>query len=215
MRKLYYAPGIISLVGFLFLLPYSFKRIIPKKETTLKFNVPKKGGDLDQFAEESISKDISKKKKITFTLNENRETNRKKLEVVRYEARKLKYTLDTSPVILINFTTELSYGQFINLIDQCKQDSIRRYSILNNGFVIFGESPPRKVEPNGFECFLCNDVIHLPPPEKSFKEKLITAIRPYTNFQTIGLLTGWIILAVMSLYFMRKRALSSHPSSTP
>ena len=215
MRKLYYAPGIISLAGFLFILPYSFKRIVPKKEGTIKFYVPMTEGDPYQFSETYISNNISSKKKLKITLNDDRKTNSKKLEMIRYEARKLKYTYDTSAVILLKFTDKFHYGEFIKLLDQCNQDSIRRYSILNNEFVIFGESPPRKVEPNTSECFLCNDVIHLPAPEKSFKEKLITAIRPYTNFQTIGLLTGWSILAVMSLYFMRERALSSHPSSTP
>ena len=72
MRKIYYTPGIISLIGFLFLLPYCFKKIVPKKETLLKFYVPMKQGEPYQFSETYISQYIIPKKKLKITLNNDK-----------------------------------------------------------------------------------------------------------------------------------------------
>jgi hypothetical protein len=215
MRKLYYAPGIITLVGLLFLLPWCFKKIVPKKQTLLKFYVPKKQGGPDQFSETYTSEYISPKKKLKVILDGDKLTNLKKLDLIRYEARKLKYSCDTSSIILLNFTDEFSYGDFIKLLDQCKQDSIRRYSILGNGFVIFGEAPPKKAEIKYAHPDFISDVIIIPPPKKPFEKRFLIAMTRYSNFQTLSLSIGWIILVITHLYFQQKKKKVSDSSSTP
>ena len=67
------------------------------------------------------------------------------MEMIRYEALKLKYTEDTSKVILINLTDSIRYGDFVSIIDMCEADGHKRYAYWDNKFVIFGELPKRKI----------------------------------------------------------------------
>ena len=212
---MYYAPGIISLIGFLFLLPYSFKRIVPKKETVITLFVPgTKISPHPMNSEEYTLKSISGKRKIDFILDGDEKTNLEKLDIIRYESRKLQYTFDTTQVIVISFTGQASYGDFVKIADLCYAEGIKRFApVIGNSFIILGEFPPRQIkEDSTFTYFLCGDVIPTPPPEKSFKEKLVIAIKPYINSQVISLITGWIILATTYLCFRKRKAITNSSS---
>ena len=68
------------------------------------------------------------------------------MEMIRYEALKLKYTEDTSKVILINLTDSIKYRDFVSIVDMCDADGHKRYAYWDNKFVIFEELPKRKIE---------------------------------------------------------------------
>jgi hypothetical protein len=215
MRKLYYAPGIISLIGFIFLLPYAYKRIVPPKQNYLRINFPKDdpSNSASVFSEQYILKFIHRKNKITFTLDQDKETNAKKLEMIRYEARKLKYTFDSTAVVLVQFTDDVAYGEFIRLLDQCKVDSIRRYALCKNTFVIIGDPVPEKNQSSTIIPYFGSDVVKY-SPQKTFEEKLIEVVKPYISFQSISLFISWLILATTHLLFHQKKQWVSHSSST-
>jgi hypothetical protein len=80
----------------------------------------------------------SSKKRIKLELNGDGELNAKKLELIKYEARKLKYTKDTNTVIEVTLTTETKYKEFINLLYICNEDKHKRFVLVKNRFVIFG-----------------------------------------------------------------------------
>jgi hypothetical protein len=213
MKKLYYFPGVISLIAFFFLLPFCYKKIAPQKINLLRLNVPSLNPNpLLPYTERGILKYNSKKRKLNICLDDDVKTNSKKLELIRFEAKKLKYTFDTSSIIVIKFSDDMSYGQFIKLVDICKTDSIRRYAPFQNYFIIYGESPPtepKTIKESSFIFF--DDVVRIqqPPPKESFEEKLIVAIKPYLRFDIISLVSGWIILVITHLHYGRKRRLQT------
>ena len=147
--KLLYVPGLISVVGFLTMLPSFYKRNIPAKGYCITMFVPQdcnKARDWAlRFGTCNLEKEIKKRKQIKFTLDNNKQDNERKMEMIRYEALKLKYTEDTSKVILINLTDSIRYGDFISIIDMCEADGHKRYAYWDNKFVIFGKLPKRKI----------------------------------------------------------------------
>lgn len=85
-------------------------------------------------------------------LDEDNSTNQKRLNFIQYEARKLKYTKDSNSVIDIHIENTASYGEILNLLNICAEDNHKRWVLLKNRFIIFGEYPdlpPVKV--NGVE----------------------------------------------------------------
>lgn len=83
---------------------------------------------------------------MNFILDSNKEENKRKLDVIRYEALKLKFIQDTSTVIFVNFNNDAFYGDFVSLINICIADNHKHYHLLNNKFAIFGEKPKSKVK---------------------------------------------------------------------
>lgn len=212
-RRLYYFPGLISLVG-LFIFFISIKdEIKPKEYTMLDLNVPSdQKGIYMPFSSYWIEKEIKRKKQIRITLDNDRRTNQKKIEFIKYEARKLKYTHDTMTVINVTLTNEITYGEFIQLLDLCHADQHKRFVPLKSSFIIFGEPWPKKAAEatNNSYCILSNDVIIIPKPEKkiTLTEKIITKLRPFVFKDNIYLITGWTLLIICFLYY-RKRKQSS------
>lgn len=144
-KKLYYIPGIISLIG-IWVFYFSFqKRFTSKKhEGYLSFYVPNDDSSNPyRFSTNAIMRTISKKKQIRIVLNEDRKTNQKKIDFIRYEARRLKYTQDTTAVIVITLTNETSYAELVQLIDMCHEDKHRQFTLAKRLFIIFGEYPPK------------------------------------------------------------------------
>jgi hypothetical protein len=210
-KKLFYVPGLISLFGILIALPSFYKKTKPIKEHCLTLFMPadcKEDCPMEyQFSSCQLEKDIIKRKKIRFTLNENSEENKRKIEVIRYEALKLKYTQDTASVILITLSDSISYGEFISLRDICEYDKHKRYASWNNKFVIFGEWPEKKKEFRSIPTF-ASDVIRIEKPiiKPSLLEILRKKIKQYYTPLGFYLLLGWIVLLISFLYFRKRNS---------
>jgi hypothetical protein len=207
--KLLYVPGLISLIGLLVAIPSFYKKVAPVKEYCLPLFMPKDCNGYPEmeydFTSCHLEKAISKKRKLQFTLNENGEENKIKMSLIRYEALKLKYTGDTSTVILIALSDSISYGELISLYDMCEYDKHKRYASWDNKFVIFGEWPEKKKIESKFSCFLCNDVIRIKEPiTKPTRFKLINQnVQKYYTPQGLYLILGWIVLLISFFYFKR------------
>jgi len=211
--KLLYVPGLISLIGLLVAIPSFYKKVIPIKEYCLTLFIPpdcKKDRPMGhEFSSCYIERIISKKKKLQFTLNENGEESKIKMGVIRYEALKLKYTMDTSTVILITLSDSISYGEVISLYDLCEYDKHKRYASWDNKFVIFGEWPEKKKIESEFSCFLCNDLIRIKKTvTKPTLFKLINqGVKKYYTPQGLYLLVGWIVLFTSFLLFKSRNSI--------
>jgi len=213
LQKLYYAPGIISLLGYLFLLPYAYNKSTPKPPVraipffALQFPVANNDHPYI-FTTRWILKDVENKKKIKFFLNDDRADNQKKIELIRWEARRLKYTLDSSSVIFIEYTDDLLYGELFKILDNCNADKIRRYATWSNYFVIFGETPPKpKKNDDNFSDFFCCDIIRVKPtiPDKSLTDKIAGSARPFSVKQIGSMAALWLFLIITTLYYNKKR----------
>lgn len=144
-RKLYYIMGLISLIGLFISFKLSIHNIQSKQYSYISINVPNETRDKSHYLFSSywIEKQIENKNQIQLTLDADEKNNQKKLELIKYEARKLKYTQDTSTVLRIKFTKDTIYGTLVQLIDLCYTDQHKRFVLLKNSFVIFGEYPTK------------------------------------------------------------------------
>jgi len=132
-RKLFYVPGMMSLLVVPVLFYYSFNPTPVKRQPVIKFFAPK----------ESMARPYFKGKKInTVYLDDNHSLNVEKLDFIAQEALKLKFYHDTTQIIKVQFTEEATYGEFVQLVNSMQMNSIKRYILFNNSFYIFGEYPP-------------------------------------------------------------------------
>ena len=208
--KLIYVPGLISLIGLLVAIPSFYKKVIPIKEYCLTLYIPtdcKKDRPMGaEFSSCYIERIISKKKKLQFTLNENEDENKIKISVIRYEALKLKYTKDTSTVILITLSDSISYGRVISLYDLCEYDKHKRYASWDNKFVIFGEWPEKKKELPEIQLMRCGyEQLEKRIMKPTFIEQVKQRISEYYSLKASYLLAGWIALFISCLYFRKRR----------
>jgi len=222
LRKRVYTPGIISLIGLTFLFPYCLNKIIPEKLYGLKIITPNdhvtENSALLKYSVAYVEKKIKSKRKLKFLIDENREENNKKMKIIQYEALKLKYTNDTSMVILITLSENSRYVDLINLINLCKYDKHRIYTFWGNKFAIFGDNPTIKKIPSGSVCLLCDDVITVekPGPKLTLLKRMFNKIGQLYTFQGLSIFLNWLVLFSSFIYFARRAKYSvKSPSSTP
>lgn len=221
MRKIYYAPGIISLIGYLFILPYAIGKTEISSTRVIPLFVPKIATPNDDFqyllSDQRILKDIKSKKIIRFYLNSDRKTNQDNINMIRHEAKRIKNTLDSNTVIFVEYTDDLLYGEFFRIVDNCIADSIKRYASWNRYFVIFGESLPQKRSNTNPECFLCGDVIPIPreASQKSSLEKIFAMISPFSLPQIGSMASIWLLMVLTTIRAVSQRKKLTPPSSIP
>jgi biopolymer transport protein ExbD len=110
----------------------------------IKIFVPKDEDSLSLFSSHYILNLIKNKKQVQTELDDDKLTNQKKLSIIQYQARKLKYSKDTNSVINISITKKVSYSEVLQLLNICFEDGHKRFALLKNRFVIFGEYPSPK-----------------------------------------------------------------------
>jgi hypothetical protein len=140
----------VAVVSFCWIVLY--KLSIPhRKPEIFTLRVPKEEGESHWvFTEKYILRKLIAKKRITITLDGDRQTDFKKIELIRYEARKLNYTLDSTTVLDIHFSSETKYQSIIDLLRMCQYDGQKVYVYMKDRFIIFGcppdESPKSKTK---------------------------------------------------------------------
>lgn len=132
---------IIFLSGF-WILIVRFQDIHSQKYQLFGIVVPKDENKNQIFTSFFLLNKIKNKKKIQIELNGNFFTTQKKIDLIQYEARKLKYTKDTFTVLDISLTNETNYGELLQLIKICYEDNHKMFALVKNRFIIFGEYPP-------------------------------------------------------------------------
>ena len=104
----------------------------------LPINFPKEEENPYQFSEKKAWDLTKNKKKIRLTLDGNTALNQKKFDILIYETRKMKYTLDSSMVIIIDFTNETPYGEFLKIVRLCNDEMMFIYAPVKKAFIITG-----------------------------------------------------------------------------
>lgn len=214
MKRLRYVPGLISLAGLFIVLPRFYKNNSPVQQKVLTSyivsdctgnnnSVEAHGKYGVRLLKCALEKGIIKRKQIRFTLN-GTETD-KKLKVIRYEALKLKYTEDTSTVIIINLKDNISYGNFVSLVDMCHADEHKRYASWDNKFVIFGEWPKREVQQiDTVTPLYCGTKPYKKP---GFVEMVIKKTKDNYTTQGLYLCVGFTVLLTSFLISRKKQRL--------
>ena len=185
---------------------------MPVKEYCITMFMPKDcNGDIDctvYYGTCCIEKEIKRKKQIKFTLDNNEKDNKRKMEMIRYESLKLKYTEDTSTVVLLTLSDSISYGEYVSILDMCDYDGHKRFASWDNKFVIFGEYPKvEKPATDTLQLFSCGYVYFKKPVIKpGFFELLNRKINNLYTPQGLYLLLGWAVLLISFLAFKRRNS---------
>ncbi len=115
----------------------------------LPINFPKEEENPYQFSEKKAWDLTKNKKKIRLTLDGNTALNQKKFEMLIYETRKMKYTLDSSMVIIIDFTNDMPYCEFLKIVRLCNDEMMYTYVPVKKAFIITGLYRIEKKEDTG------------------------------------------------------------------
>ena len=137
----------ILLVGIIFFNWMNlYKMPMPENSNMilLPINFPKEKDRPNLFSEKKAWGLTNNKKKITITLDNNPVLNQKRFDVITYEARKMKVTLDSSTVIIINFTPDMPFSEFLKIVRVCQNEMLWTYVPVKRGFIITGLYPVRK-----------------------------------------------------------------------
>jgi len=110
-------------------IPTLIRLALPSDTPHAAFSGP---GALNEWRKE-------RKKFITIYLTGDVEEDKKRFEVVQYEARKLKYTCDTNAIIKVHFNSNNTYGQFFGLITVMLEDHHKRYMCYQDDFYILAD----------------------------------------------------------------------------
>ena len=117
-------------------------------QTALRFIVPPDDSDKSEFGKKfsgsGTLKNWKKEKKIFIRVDLTGELSedKKRMEFIRNEARRLQYTYDTTHILKVHFSEENTYGQFVELVNMMNKDRHKRYTFFKDDFYILGEAPP-------------------------------------------------------------------------
>ena len=141
---------LVLLVYVCFKLKFKPPTVIDRELTYFKYIVPKDADPNNpseyRFEAPTILKTISKKKFISVDLTTDSIENQKRLDFIRFEARRLKYTNDTNQIIKVFIPYSSKYGTFLSLLYIMNEDQHKRYFEYQNWFYIFGEAPFKEIE---------------------------------------------------------------------
>ena len=146
---------LICLAGFQFILFFIFLdrlaeaiNTVYPPQTALRLALPSEDSDQSEFGKQfSGSASLIKWKKerkifIRVDLTGELSEDKKRMEFIKIEAGRLKYTYDTTHILKVHFTDENTYGQFVELVNTMNKDRHKRYVFYKDDFYILGENPP-------------------------------------------------------------------------
>lgn len=142
-KKIFYVPGMISLVLIpLFCLYHFHKSEAFKTYGALDFSVPDKE-DFERYKFEDL------RKYKVFNFNNQKSKEEQKLKEFRLFTRDLVKHYDTINGAKIQFGPKTDYGTFVNVIDIVSEEKVPTWALFNNNMYVIGSAKPKK---RGFVC---------------------------------------------------------------
>jgi hypothetical protein len=172
-RKLYYVPGLISLLGLPVLLYFLGPRE-PPILTAVKIYLPNDNLNPDppemiRFSKWYVYQSLKHKKIVTVDLDDDahggseelyRFRQLKKLDFISNEVARRQFTHDTTSVFKIQFGEDCNYGNFIWVLNQARLYDVKRFVFIDDAYYLFTNPPPPPEQPlQDLKLYLGNDVI--------------------------------------------------------
>lgn len=154
-RKLYYVPGMISLLALPIICYFYLKPLIreernfeiivmadykPEKRTSYQFGRPVSPIRYDSAV---LSLPEVRRKFTKVLLNGNEDTDYAKLDSFRIRIRKMKEDNDSVNGVHLILGNSTTYGVFIRAINICNQEDIVRYFIYKNNIWVSHVKPSK------------------------------------------------------------------------
>jgi hypothetical protein len=166
-RKLFYVPGLVSLLGLPILLLIAGPED-PVVLTVMRLNLPSERIDTGQvmtFNRQGILRLLGHKKIETLYVTDRLSTRHPETNYYREsgffmnELAKLAFTHDTDRALKVRFDEANDYGDFVWIVNTLKVFDIRRYMYLDNDVYILANPPP--VEYTGPDLYVDNYTVQV------------------------------------------------------
>lgn len=201
-KKIYYIPGLISLVFLPLLMLWHLNKegafqkysAIEVYSFYLEPNI-----DIEEYA--SYFKDsILKNNYIEIKLTGNEEEDIIKLRSAQLNIRELKQSEEKTKGLCIHFGDSSKYWELVKAIDICNIEEIKTFSLFKNNLWIFNfKKDPTMITEREFPIFECGYNNDSPKvPEISFKEKVLFHLSRFYPLMIIFILM--IFGAVITIY---------------
>ncbi|MBF4518850.1 hypothetical protein IRZ71_21040 [Flavobacterium sp. ANB] len=139
-KKIFYVPGMISLIFIPLLCLIYFYKVDAFKVYTL-LNVELPAPDNNVFEELNIA-DLRKYKIFNYNSNEFEEN--RSLEKLRFSLRKLKKENDTINGIRIHLGKKMTYGVYVQVLNIFAEEGIEIYIPHKDDFWVFMKPKPKQ-----------------------------------------------------------------------
>jgi hypothetical protein len=147
-KKLFYVPGLISLIGLPILVFYLFPKE-QKQLTVIRIFLPSdrksKDENIIRYSRDRVFKTIGSKKIFDVNLNPQfplRDEGKTDslYEFLSEKLGKFKLTNDTTIVIKVDFGNSNTYGQVVWLLNQTLIHQLKRWAYIDNSFYFINNS---------------------------------------------------------------------------
>ena len=151
-KKLYFLPGIISIIGLPVLL-FFLGPADPVYQNCIRLNLTSDAKDtvgISGFTKDYVYKSIEGKKLETLFVDGIEEhpvdehlvyIQNRKLRFIANEIERLKFAADTNAVLKIQFGEDCSYSNFIWVLNHALIYDFKRYALINNELYFFSSKP--------------------------------------------------------------------------
>ena len=148
-KKLYYLPGMISIIGLPVLL-FFWGPADPVNENTIRLCVTadnKKTIVHEAYTKDSLVKSIQNKKMVTLNLNdfvwndESEYVHQQKINFISTQIQQLQFTNDTSSFLKISFGPLSSYSNVVWVLNQAMIYHLRSYTLNGSDLYLFPNPP--------------------------------------------------------------------------
>lgn len=157
LPKLFYTPGLISLLALPLLIMYLVTPL-EKPQYVIRMYLPSdkkpQKGSLSQFFSKYVVWEDAKHKKIIEVqfFHEphgklDAYTKDAKLDFVRREIERLTFTHDTNSVLKLELGEGINYGELVGIFNYLQIYGVKRYAWTDDSFYIFANEPDRRIEP--------------------------------------------------------------------
>ncbi|WP_281232079.1 hypothetical protein [Flavobacterium gelatinilyticum] len=144
-RKIFYVPGMISLVLIPLFCFYHFYKVDAfKVYGSLDFSVPNKG-DFEKYKVADL------RKYKVFDFNEKKSKELRKLNELKFFARDLVKRYDSVNGAKIHFGSTTDYGTFIGVINILYEEKVPTWGLFSDNLYVMGNRKPKPRE-SGFIC---------------------------------------------------------------
>lgn len=208
LHKIYYKPGIISLVILPFVFIYLASNEIKRKTS---FVLPLVLADTNYLKTIKAFKDYynsfpPKRNYVDISFTGDINSDQIKIAFAQIKIREILKEKDYKNGIHFIFTDNCTYGTFVNTINILKKDSAKTYMALEKDVWFYQLQPDTLIDKNFMHNCVIYDDVYFVTPEVSVQEKILKALRHIWE-------TSWSVIILFLVFLVSISLISRKPKS--
>jgi len=217
-RKIFYVPGLISLVCVPVIFIYYSSIWMPKEEFVTTMYLPRdnpkyKTGDMPDFSGQNLLETIKPYRKTeVFLPKKDSKLIPLQLDFIFHEMQRISFTNQSMEVLIVHLNEETTISQFVQLMDMVTMVRLHRYAYWDDAFYFIGNEPPPPLGKEN-ETFSCGGIRYDIPAEKepSFWQITKNQFEQLKANKGLWLMSGFLMLSIFTSYQSLKKYLRKKP----